>query len=191
MSAFGGSIPQSHSHNISESTLIRTCWQSEVKSLHGRQRALKSSNLETLKTAHLISFTSGISEAEKTVLLLGNPKVVGNITAHVWLDPPKTPTFCQHVKRGPASSFVQFLEKQRATEDRSGDQGFMDLGWFVKIRPVELREWTYGYHKGRMARGGIDGKFGIDMNILLYLKWITSKNLVYITGNYTQFYVIT
>ena len=42
-----------------------------------------------------------------------------------------------------------------------------------------------------MARGGIDGKFGIDMNILLYLKWITSKNLVYITGNYTQFYVIT
>ena len=152
-----------------------------------RQRALKSSNLETLKIAHLISFTSGISEAEKTVLLLGNPKVVGNITAHVWPDPPETPTSSQRVKRGPAFSFVQFLEeKQRATEDRSGDQGFMDLGWFVKIRPVELREWAYGYHKEKMARGGIDGKFGIDMNILLYLKWITSKNLVYSTGNYIQ-----
>ena len=163
-----------------------------MKSFHGRQRALKSSNLETLKRAHLISFTSGISEAEKIVLLLGNPKVVGNITAHVWLDPPETPTFCQHVKRGPAFSFVQFLEeRQRGTEDRSGCQGFMDLGWFVKIRPEGLREWAYGYHKGRMARGGIDGKFGIDMNILLYLKWITRKNLVYRTRDYIQYYVIT
>ena len=163
-----------------------------MKSFHGRQRALKSSNLETFKRAHLISFTSGISEAEKTVLLLGNPKVVGNITAHVWLDPPETPTFCQRVKRGPAFSFVQFLEeRQRGTEDRSGGQGFMDLDWFVKIRPVGLREWAYGYHKGRMARGGIDGKFGIDMNILVYLKWITRKNLVYRTGGYIQYYVIT
>ena len=32
---------------------------------------------------------------------------------------------------------------------------------------------------------------GIDMCTLLYLKWITSKDLLYNTGNSTQYFVIT
>ena len=32
---------------------------------------------------------------------------------------------------------------------------------------------------------------GIDMCTLLYLKWITSKDLLYNTGNSTQYYVTT
>ena len=31
--------------------------------------------------------------------------------------------------------------------------------------------------------GGIDWKFGMDMHILLYLKWIINKDLLYSTGN--------
>ena len=39
-----------------------------------------------------------------------------------------------------------------------------------------------------MVTGGRMGEcivreFGIDMYILLYLKWITNKDLLYITGN--------
>ena len=42
-----------------------------------------------------------------------------------------------------------------------------------------LREWTYGGKEGR----GIVRDFGTDMYTLLYLKWITSKDLIYSTGN--------
>ena len=37
--------------------------------------------------------------------------------------------------------------------------------------------------------GGRDGKFGMDMYTLLYLKWITNKDLLYSTGNSAQCYV--
>ena len=36
---------------------------------------------------------------------------------------------------------------------------------------------------------GIVGGFGIDMYTLPYLKWITNKDLLYITGNSAQCYV--
>ena len=36
---------------------------------------------------------------------------------------------------------------------------------------------------------GIDTEFGIDMYTLLYLKWITNKDLLYSTGNSAQCYV--
>ena len=39
--------------------------------------------------------------------------------------------------------------------------------------------------------GGRVWEFGTDMYILLYLKWITNKDLLYSTGNYTQYYVTT
>ena len=32
-------------------------------------------------------------------------------------------------------------------------------------------------------------EFGINMYILLYLKWITNKDLLYSTGNSVQYYV--
>ena len=34
-------------------------------------------------------------------------------------------------------------------------------------------------------------EFGIDMYTLLYLKWITNKDLVYSAGNSAQYYVTT
>ena len=43
-----------------------------------------------------------------------------------------------------------------------------------------------------LGEGGGDVKvreFGMDMYTLLYLKWITNKNLLYRTGNPAQFYV--
>ena len=37
---------------------------------------------------------------------------------------------------------------------------------------------------------GIVRDFGIDMYTLVYLKWITNKNLLYSTGNYIQYPLI-
>ena len=45
-----------------------------------------------------------------------------------------------------------------------------------------LRERTYGYQGGRV----VGREIGTDMYTLLYLKWITSKDLLYSTGNSTQ-----
>ena len=43
----------------------------------------------------------------------------------------------------------------------------------------------------RKVRGGIVGEFGTDMYTLLYLIWITNKDLLYGTGNPAQDYVTT
>ena len=42
------------------------------------------------------------------------------------------------------------------------------------------------------GKGGdrIVRKFGVDMYTLLYLKWITNKDLLYSTGNSVQCYVL-
>ena len=53
-----------------------------------------------------------------------------------------------------------------------------------------LRERTYGYQREGLG-GGIDWEFGIDMYTLLYLKWITNKDLLYSTGNSAQYSLIT
>ena len=39
--------------------------------------------------------------------------------------------------------------------------------------------------------GRIDWEFGIDMYTRLYLKHITNKDLLYSTGNFAQYSVIT
>ena len=36
---------------------------------------------------------------------------------------------------------------------------------------------------------GIVREYGIGMYTLIYLKWITSKDLVYSTGNSAQYYI--
>ena len=41
-----------------------------------------------------------------------------------------------------------------------------------------------------MWGGGIDWEFGIDMYTLIYLKYITNKDLLYSTGNSAQYSVI-
>ena len=45
--------------------------------------------------------------------------------------------------------------------------------------------------RGEAWEGWIVRKFGIDMYTLLYLKWITTKDLLYSTGNSAQYYVTT
>ena len=50
------------------------------------------------------------------------------------------------------------------------------------------RERTYGC-QGAEQGEGIVRKFGVDMYMLLYLKWITSKDLRCSTGNSAQCYV--
>ena len=50
-----------------------------------------------------------------------------------------------------------------------------------------LREWTYSCHGGRM--GKTDRQFGISINSLLYLKWLTNKDLLYSMVNSAQCYV--
>ena len=39
--------------------------------------------------------------------------------------------------------------------------------------------------------GGINQEFGINIYTLLYIKQITNRDLLYSTGNYTQYFVIT
>ena len=51
------------------------------------------------------------------------------------------------------------------------------------------RKQTYGY-QGAWG-GGINWEIGIDICTLLYTKQITNKNLLYSTGNSTQYSVMT
>ena len=43
--------------------------------------------------------------------------------------------------------------------------------------------------RGEGGKEGIVGEFGMDMYTLLYLKWITNKDLLYSTGNSAECYV--
>ena len=51
------------------------------------------------------------------------------------------------------------------------------------------RKRTYVYQR-RRDRGGINLEFGINKYILLYIKQVNSKDLLYSTGNYSQYLVI-
>ena len=51
-----------------------------------------------------------------------------------------------------------------------------------------LREWTYGCW-GTEWEEGIVREFGMDMYTVLYLKWITSKDLLSSTRNSAQCYM--
>ena len=51
----------------------------------------------------------------------------------------------------------------------------------------QILKTNYGYQRGKV--GGRDREFGIDRYTLLYLKWITSKDILYSTGNPAQCYV--
>ena len=50
-------------------------------------------------------------------------------------------------------------------------------------------ENTYGYPGGK-GRGGINWKTGIDTYTLLHIKQMTNKDLLYSTGNSTQYSVM-
>ena len=57
-----------------------------------------------------------------------------------------------------------------------------------KIKTHRLKERTYGCQRERLGKG-IVRDFGKAMDTLLYFKWITNKDLLYSTGNSTQYYV--
>ena len=57
---------------------------------------------------------------------------------------------------------------------------------------IQMNLFTKQTHRlermGRVGEGTVR-EFGINIYTLLYLKWITSKILLYSTGNSAQFYV--
>ena len=53
------------------------------------------------------------------------------------------------------------------------------------------RKQTYDYQRGWGVQGEINQKFGINIYTLLYIKQVNNKDLLYSTGNYTQYLVIT
>ena len=52
------------------------------------------------------------------------------------------------------------------------------------------RKQTYGYQGGKQRRG-INWETEIDKYTLLCIKWITNKDLLYSTGNSSQYSVMT
>ena len=57
-------------------------------------------------------------------------------------------------------------------------------------RVTDVGKKTYGYQVGR-GWGGINWEIRIDIHTLLYIKFITNKNLLYSTGDSTQYSVMT
>ena len=52
------------------------------------------------------------------------------------------------------------------------------------------KKQTYGYQAGKVGEG-INWEIGIDIHTLLYIKQLTKKDLLYSTGNSTQYSVMT
>ena len=53
---------------------------------------------------------------------------------------------------------------------------------------TDLREQNYGCQRDGWEEG-IVREFGMDMHTLLYLKWITNKDLLYSIRNFAQCHV--
>ena len=62
--------------------------------------------------------------------------------------------------------------------------------WSYLQNRLTNRKQTYGYQRGKVG-GGINWEIGVDIYTLLYIKWVTNKDLLYSTGNYTQYFIIT
>ena len=60
--------------------------------------------------------------------------------------------------------------------------------WIYKAETHRLREWIYACLGGRIELKSV-GEFWMGMYTLLYLKWITKKDLVYSTWNSVHCYV--
>ena len=62
--------------------------------------------------------------------------------------------------------------------------------WSYLQNRLTNKKQTYGYQRGKEG-GGINWEIGIDIYTLLYIKWVTNKDLLYSTGNYIQYFTIT
>ena len=56
---------------------------------------------------------------------------------------------------------------------------------------IDLQNELMAARQGRIAGGGIVREMEIDMYTLLYLKWITNKDLLCGTRNSIQYYIAT
>ena len=62
------------------------------------------------------------------------------------------------------------------------------MNLFIKQKQAyRFRERIYGYRS--RGQEGIVRELGMDMDTLLYLKWITSKDPLFSTGNSAHCYV--
>ena len=66
------------------------------------------------------------------------------------------------------------------------------MNLFTKQKQTHrLRKQTYGYQRGQWGVGGDELGVWINRYTLLYIKQINNKDLLYSTGTYTQYLVIT
>ena len=67
------------------------------------------------------------------------------------------------------------------------------MNFFTKQKQTHRpRKQMYGYQRGQQGREeAINQEFGNNMYTLLYIKQITNKDLLYSTGNYIKYPIIT
>jgi len=67
-----------------------------------------------------------------------------------------------------------------------------NIPYMVNLKRNYTNELTYKMEWGEVRKDTYEGKreeFGMDMYMLLYLKWIINKDLLYSTGKSTQHYI--
>ena len=65
------------------------------------------------------------------------------------------------------------------------------MNLFTKQKQTHrLRKQIYGYQRGKVW-GGIIQEAGINIYTLVYIKQIINKDLLYSTGNSTQYFIVT
>ena len=67
----------------------------------------------------------------------------------------------------------------------------IQMNFFTKPYRLTDLENEFMVTRGEGWGKGIDWEFGMDMYTLLYLKWVTNKDLLNSTGNSAQYYVKT
>jgi len=67
-----------------------------------------------------------------------------------------------------------------------------NIPYTVNLKRNYTNELTYKMEWGEVRKDTYEGKreeFGMDMYMLLHLKWIINKDLLYSTGKSTQHYI--
>ena len=119
-------------------------------------------------------------------------KVIPKIVLHFFTIYFNSRTFVKAVHfRNPGRNSTSYrlfkycLQKVLKKKQNRGVQ----MNLFTKRKQSNrCRKQTYGYQGIRA--GGINWEIGTDMYILPYIKQITNKNLLYSTGNSTQYSVM-
>ena len=65
-----------------------------------------------------------------------------------------------------------------------------DTNELIHKTGTDLEIWKSN-QRGNMEREGISQELGMNVYTLLYIRYIINKALLYNTGNYTQYFVIT